>query len=174
MRFILSTPSILLILALTHCQMPTERVTLKLQVKNSTNKIPAAKDELFVINFICSITNNTHKTIYIADPESYSIFPHPWIIQINGVDAHFWSGDPTCAPDFSQENIIELEPNETIEKEFDWHLFVVNFSKIPGNYTAKMKYHNIKMNTWTTGADPNKLTQLKTLYSNSVNFEIVQ
>jgi hypothetical protein len=164
----------LLILTFIRCDSQVDKLTLTLQVKDINNKLPSGADDWFVVNFLCSIKNNTDETIFFVNPEAYKIFPQPWIICIDGVDSNLWSGDPTCAPSFSEEDIITLRPKETINRTFDWHTFVPNFSKTPGDYSAKIKYEYIGRDTWTMGADKKSLTDLKTSYSNSVKFKIIQ
>jgi hypothetical protein len=169
--FIIAT---VLILTYTRSDSQVDNVTLILHVKDTINKLPSSEDEWFVVNFICSIKNNTDETIYFVNPEAYKIFPQPWIISVNGVDSNFWSGDPTCAPSFKKEDIIRLGPKETVTRNFDWHTFVPNFSRTPGDYAAKIKYVYINSNTWTMGASKKSLTDLRTDYSNTVKYKIVQ
>ncbi len=163
----------LLVLVFKCCSSEEGKIELTLQVNDSINKLPLAEDEWFAVNFICTINNNTNRTIYFVDPEAYNIFPQPWIIAINDVDANFWPGSYGCAPSFEEENIIKLEPMEKIEKRFDWHYFVENFSDTPGDYTAKIRYFFIKDSTWTEGAEMKNLSDLEIGYSNSVKFKIV-
>ena len=151
----------------------TEKISLTLQVKETVNKLPKGKDDWFSVTFVCTIKNTTKDTIYFVNPEAYKIFPHPWIISINGKDASFWPGDIMCAPSFTTRDIIKLAPQDTISKQFDWHTFVSNFSKQAGTYKAKVKYNFLGNKTWTMGADKALLSDLKSNYSNEVSFKIV-
>ncbi len=151
----------------------TGNLSLTLQVKDTINKLPKAKDDWFSVVLICTIKNNGNDTIYFVNPEAYKIFPHPWTISINGSDAKFWSGDIRCAPSFTTRDIIKLAPQDTISKQFDWHTFVSNFSQQVGTYKAKVKYNFIGDKTWTMGADKKLLSDLKSNYSNEITFKIV-
>jgi hypothetical protein len=151
-----------------------KELSLIIHVKDSINKLPAEKDDWFVVNFVCYIKNNSSDTIYFVDPKSYKIFPHPWTISINGKDAEFWPGSITCAPSFDQTNIIKIAPKATIVTSFDWHTFVTNFTKNVGTYSAKVKYNYVGDKTWTMGADKTNLSDTETKYSNIVTFKIIK
>lgn len=165
--FILLTMSVIT----THGQV--DRISLTLQVKDSTNKLPKNKKDWFSVVFLCTIKNNSKDTIYFVNPEAYKIFPHPWTISINGKDASFWPGSIMCAPSFATSDIIKLAPQDTISKPFNWHTFVPNFSKEVGTYKAKVKYNFLSNQTHTIGEDKVLLTDLKSDYSNQVMFKII-
>ena len=150
-----------------------EKLSLTLQVKNLENKLPAASDDWFTVEFICTVKNNSSDTIYFVHPVAYKIFPHPWTICINGEDAGFWSGDIMCAPAFSKEDILCLPPRQAMTVSFDWHEFVSNFTKRIGTYQAKIKYNFIGSKTSTMGVSDSILTDLQSGFSNSVTFKII-
>jgi len=152
----------------------TDKISLTLQVKDTINKLPAIKKDWFTVIFICSIKNNSDDTLYFVDPEAYKIFPHPWIISVNGVGSRFWPGDIGCAPSFSSKDIVKLATHSFITKQFDWNIYHVNFSKDTGTYSAKVRYNYNDTNTFTVGVSKKPLTNLKSEYSNSVTFKIVE
>jgi hypothetical protein len=162
------------ILTLTLCQLYGQdgKVVLTLQVVDSLNKLPEKKDDWFVVNFLCTVRNNSSDTIYFVNPEAYRIFPHPWSISINGKEAEFWPGSIMCAPMFTEEDVIKLAPHSVVVTPFNWHTFVQNFSRKVGRYSAKIRYRYLAKQTSIMADFETNLTDIKTEYSNDVTFRI--
>jgi len=145
---------------------------IELSSTDSVFKLPISAEDWFEVRFNCVIKNNSAQTIWIVNPKAYKIFPHPWSISINGQEARFWSGDPRCAPSFNKSDIIEIHPGDIIKRSFTWHYFVGNFTRAPGNYTAKVRYNYSPGATFTRGQSPNKLSNVRSNWSNVTEFKI--
>lgn len=167
---------ILILTAFSFINAPAQdcSISIELKPKDSIFKLPASPKDWFEVAFDCTITNLSTQAISIVNPQAYKIFPHPWVISVNDIAARFWPGSLTCAPPFTKEDIIVLQPGASVNKAFTWHLYVQNFARDPGIYKAKVRYNYTADGTYTMGVSNKPITALLSDWSNEVTFCIVK
>ena len=118
-------------------------IKLTISTDQTTFKLPSEEsaDDWFELNIHCVITNTTDSSLTVVSPNAFRIYPHPWMIEMNGRSARQWSGDIMCAPNFTEKDKLTIKPNQDISVTFQWHTFIKNFEQTPGVKRFRLKYH---------------------------------
>jgi hypothetical protein len=170
--------SILLILAffITPAKSQKQQYPLAITIspENSTVRLPKKEDDWFDIDFKGTMKNQSSRNIEVVSAEAYKIYPHPYLIKVNGTEARFWSGDFMCAPPFKEQNKVVLKPGGKLDFKFSWHVFVKGFSRKAGKYTFSIRYSYESEDTITMGASKSGLDEVESEWSNEVEVEVVE
>jgi hypothetical protein len=129
-------------------------------------------DDWFEIEIDLVIRNNSPHAIVLCSTDAYLMFPQPYLIRMNQCAARTWSGDVLCAPRFTEENKIRIDPGHEYTGTLSWNCFMENYTEAPGIYSVSVRYSFDPKTSHSFGTDTNGLSAITTAWSNEVTVEI--
>ena len=129
-------------------------------------------DDFFEIEIDLVVRNNSPNSIVLCSTDAYLIFPQPYLIRMNQREARVWSGDVLCAPRFTEEDKIRIDPGHEYTGMLSWNCFMGNYTEAPGIYSMSVRYSFDPKTSFSFGADTNGLSAITTAWSNELTVEI--
>lgn len=120
------------------------------------------------------IRNNTDSPIRMIDPKAYRLYPHPWIVRIDGESSNIWPGGLICAPSFTEKDIITIPPGKSRPFTVSWTRLTYSMRNIgKGKHRLSLRYHYEQSANRRREAAERDITEISTGWTRPLTIEIL-